>query len=58
MKNEMFKVAVIIQNGIAFTPDTQIERNNSIIMEFNGSDANDLIMGMGIDVSVRTVCLN
>jgi hypothetical protein len=54
----MYRVRVIIKGKYAFTPDTESERNDSIIMEFYEHDANQLVDGFGVDISIYMSCLN
>jgi len=53
----MYNVRVIIKDGFAFTPDTQEERAQSIIMAFSLENAEKLICGFGV-ILPQAICLN
>lgn len=48
---QLYNVRVIIKDNIAFTPDTQEEYNESIVMTFNSAEVEKLVDGFGIDIS-------
>jgi hypothetical protein len=53
-----YNVRVIIKGNYAFTCDTQAEKDKSIIMKFPSNQADTLISGGGIDISMRIINQN
>lgn len=58
LTGKSYPVRVIISGNIAFTCDTKEEHDKSVIMQFSEEEAEQLICGFGVDISLRQLNLN